>query len=123
MRSDWLYLTDIVEAVDAIEAFICGVDVERFVRDDLVRSAVLHKLTVIGEAAARVSMPLRTRFAEVPWSDIVGFRNIAVHAYFSVDWSIVWQAAASDAPELRKQVAEILQTTFPDFNPDFPLGR
>ena len=28
MRSDWLYLTDIVEAVDAIEAFICGVDVD-----------------------------------------------------------------------------------------------
>jgi uncharacterized protein with HEPN domain len=123
MRSDRLYLTDILEAVDAIEAFICGVDVERFVRDDLVRSAVLHKLTVIGEAAARVSMPLRARFAEVPWSDIVGFRNIAVHAYFSVDWRIVWQAATSDAPELRKQVAEILRTTFPDVNSDFTLGR
>jgi uncharacterized protein with HEPN domain/predicted nucleotidyltransferase len=104
MRSDRLYLTDIVEAVDAIEAFICGVDVERFVRDDLVRSAVLHKLTVIGEAAARVSMPLRTRFAEVPWGDIVGFRNIAVHAYFSVDWSIVWQAAASDAPSCENRL-------------------
>ena len=83
MRSDRLYLVEIVEAAEAIETFIRGVDAERFVRDDLVRSAVLHKLTVIGEAAARVSMPLRARFAEVPWSGIVGFRNIAVHAYFA----------------------------------------
>lgn len=114
MRSDRLYLVDMVEAAEAIETFIRGVDAERFVRDDLVRSAVLHKLTVIGEAAARVSMPLRARFAEVPWSDIVGFRNIAVHAYFSVDWRIVWQAASSDAPQLREQIADILRTAFPD---------
>ena len=114
MRSDRLYLVDIVEAADAIAAFIHGVDAEHFQRDDLVRRAVLHKLTVIGEAAARVSMPLRVRFTEVPWSDIVGLRNIAIHAYFSVDWQIVWQTALSDTPKLRKQIAEILQTAFPD---------
>lgn len=73
---------------DAIAAFIHGVDAGYFPRDDLARSAVLHKLTAIGEAAARVSMPLRARFTEVPWSNVVGFRNIAIHAYFSVDWRI-----------------------------------
>ncbi len=117
MRSDRLYLADIVEAADAIAAFIYGVDAEHFLRDDLVRSAVLHKLTVIGEAAARVSMPLRARFTEVPWSDIVGFRNIAIHAYFSVDWQIVWQAASWDTPQLREQVAKILRTVVPDPGP------
>jgi uncharacterized protein with HEPN domain len=114
MRSDRLYLVDIIEATDAIAAFISDVDAEGFLNNDLVRSAVLHKLTIIGEAAARVSMPLRARFPETPWSDIVGFRNIAVHAYFSVDWQIVWQTASSDTPQLREQVVRILQTTFPD---------
>jgi len=117
MRSDQLYLVDIVEAADAIAAFIHGVDAEHFLRDDLVRSAVLHKLTVIGEAAARVSTPLRACFSEVPWRDIVGFRNIAVHAYFSVDWRIVWQAASWDTPQLREQVAEILRTVVLDPEP------
>ena len=114
MRSDRLYLVDIIEAADAIAAFISGVDVEHFPNNDLVRSAVLHKLTVIGEATARISMPLRTRFPETPWADIVGFRNIAVHAYFSVDWQIVWQTASSDTPQLREQAARILQAAFPD---------
>jgi uncharacterized protein with HEPN domain len=42
----------------------------------------------------------------------VGFRNIAVHAYFVVDWSIVWETATQDAPRLQRQVLEILKTEF-----------
>jgi uncharacterized protein with HEPN domain len=76
--------------------------------DDLVRSAILHKLTVIGEAAVRVSAELKARHPEVPWGDIVGFRNIAVHAYFSVDWGIVWVTATEEVPQLESQVRAIL---------------
>lgn len=110
MRRDELYLSDIVEATDSINAFLSGRSREDFLTDDLVRSAVLHKLTVIGEAAARLSAELRARHTDIEWSDIVGFRNIAVHAYFAVDWAIVWVAATQDAPRLRRQVAEILST-------------
>jgi uncharacterized protein with HEPN domain len=42
----------------------------------------------------------------------VGFRNIAVHAYFAVDWSIVWVTATQDAPQLRQQVSKILAAEF-----------
>jgi len=108
MRSDDLYLTDILQAADAIAGFVKGIDEVRFVGDDLVRSAVLHKLTVIGEAAARVSGELRQAHPAVPWADIVGFRNIAVHAYFSVDWRLVWNAAVSDAPALKRDIVAIL---------------
>jgi uncharacterized protein with HEPN domain len=66
MRSDALYLADIVQAADAIARFVEGMDEPRFVGDDLVRSAVLHKLTVIGEAAARVSGDLRQSHPDVP---------------------------------------------------------
>ena len=110
MRRDELYLSDIVEAADSINAFLSERTREDFLRDDLLRSAVLHKLTVIGEAAARLSAEFRARHTEVEWADIVGFRNIAVHAYFAVDWSIVWVAATQDAPRLKRQVAEILST-------------
>lgn len=107
MRSDALYLADIVQAADAIARFVLGMDEDRFVGDDLVRSAVLHKLTVIGEAAARVSSDLRHSHPELPWADIIGFRNIAVHAYFSVDWRLVWNAAIADAPALKREMEAI----------------
>ena len=110
MRRERLYLTDILEASDAISAFVAGCSKDAFFESELIRSAVLHKLTVIGEAAARVTANLRLEQPEVPWSDVVGFRNIAVHAYFAVDWSIVWIAATEEVPKLRRQVAEILKS-------------
>lgn len=108
MRREELYLTDIVEAADTIQRFIEGVQREDFVDDELRRSAVLQKLIVIGEAAARLPKEFTECHPEVEWADIVGFRNIAVHEYFSVNWSIVWVAATQDAPDLRRKVAEIL---------------
>lgn len=38
----------------------------------------------------------------------MAFRNIAIHEYFAVDWTIVWNAATVDAPALHEQVAKIL---------------
>ncbi len=82
MRRESLYLTDIVEAADHIAEFIAGADSEQFRKSELLRSAVVHKLSVIGEAAARVSGDLRARNPQVPWPQIIAFRNILVHAYF-----------------------------------------
>jgi uncharacterized protein with HEPN domain len=108
MRPDRLYLEDIVAAADAIVAFVSGRDASAFAADDIVRSAVLFKLIVIGEAASKVSPELRARLVDVPWQDVVGFRNVAVHAYFGVDWDIVWTTATEDIPPLRERVASLL---------------
>lgn len=70
MRSNDLYLSDIVQAADSIAQFVTGMDEEQFVGNDLVRSAVLHKLAVIGEAAARTSSELRQSYPDIPWADI-----------------------------------------------------
>jgi uncharacterized protein with HEPN domain len=68
-------------------------DFESFQSSEMMRSAVVQKLAIIGEAAAQVSEALRSRHPEVPWPQIVAFRNILVHAYFGVDWAEVWRAA------------------------------
>lgn len=105
MRSDALYLADILDAIEAIERFIIGFDEARFLADELVQSAVLHKLSIIGEAAARLSDITRRSMPEIPWKEIIGFRNIAVHAYFSVDWRIVFITVVDDLPVLKQLVA------------------
>ena len=112
MRRDALYLSDVIAAADAIERFIVGYTRETFVSNELVQSAVLQKLIVIGEAAARISTDLRNKRGEVEWADIIAFRNIAVHAYFAVDWSIVWVAATHDAPLLKQRIARVLAEEF-----------
>jgi len=106
-------LADIVEAAQAIRLFLTKLDRpdrEDFVKNDLVRSAVLQKLTVVGEAAARVSEQTTTGHPEIPWRQARGMRNLPVHAYFSVDWDIVWTTATESVPRLETQIARILES-------------
>ena len=66
MRREELYLRDIVEAAGHIAVFIAGLDFARFEESELVRSAVAQKLSIIGEAAARISDDLKSRYPELP---------------------------------------------------------
>lgn len=109
MRREQLYLQDILDACDIIQAFLEGLDAPTFLASELHKAAILQKLTVVGEAAARLSQAFRETHLQVEWRDIIAFRNIAVHAYFAVQWDIVWATANDDVPVLRHQVMEILQ--------------
>ncbi len=112
MRREELFLRDIVEAADHIGQFIAGLDRLGFQRSELVRSAAVQKLALIGEAAAHLSVELQARYPEVPWQKIVAFRNILVHAYFGLDWDEVWRAASRESPDLRHQIESILRAEF-----------
>src|SRR5688572_27306279 len=112
MRREELYLRDIVEAAGHIADFIEGLELSLFRQSELVRSAVVQKLTIMGEAAARVSEDLKARHPVIPWSEIVAFRNILVHAYFGIDWAVVWLAVTKQVPELRDQIVAVLLAEF-----------
>jgi uncharacterized protein with HEPN domain len=114
MRREALYLADILEAADAVSRFVKDVEREDFFADEMRQSAVLQKLIIIGEAAARLPIDFRERHSEVEWVDIVGFRNIAVHEYFAISWSIVWITAVEDVPRMQRKIARILAEEYPE---------
>jgi uncharacterized protein with HEPN domain len=115
MPTDELYLQDIVKSIDDVERFLNGVEEAKFLADEILQNAVLMKLVIIGEASARLSNETRARYSEIEWKSIIGFRNISVHAYFSVKWSIVWETATNDLESLRETVKKVLKNEFPDF--------
>jgi uncharacterized protein with HEPN domain len=112
MRHEKLYLADIVEAAQAIERFLMGQDFNEFEQNEMLNSAILQKMTIIGEAAARLPKEFTARFPDIPWVDIVGFRNIAVHEYFAIRWDIAWVAATEDVPALKEKIEKILMEEF-----------
>jgi hypothetical protein len=79
---------------------------------------------VIGEAAARLTTAFGEAHPVVEWRDVVGFRNIAVHAYFAVNWEIVWVTATEDVPMLRDAMAAFSprNTATTDREASFPPG-
>lgn len=75
MRREELYLADMLEAADAIGRFLLESERHSFIADDLLRSAVLHKLAIIGEGAARLPDAFRARHPEIEWGDIVASQH------------------------------------------------
>ena len=99
-------------------AITAGTSEEVFLNDEVLSAAVLHHLTVMGEAISRLSPEIRERYPEVPWHQIVAVRNRIVHAYFDLDWQILWNAAMDDIPQLHQQITRILESEFPESEPD-----
>ena len=56
---------------------------------------------------------LRKHHAAVPWRQIIAVRNRIAHAYFDLDWQILWDATIEDIPALRRNVSRILALEFP----------
>ncbi len=113
-RRDSSFLKDVLLACAKVDAIVAGASEAKFLADEVFQAAVLHHLTVIGEAVHQLTPALCERHPEVPWRQIVSVRHRIVHAYFDLDWQILWGAATDDLPQLRLQIAEILKKEFPD---------
>ena len=66
MRDPRLYLKDILDAMDAIEKFVEGMEFDEFKRDDKTSSAVIRKFEIIGEATKNVLSSLKQRHPDIP---------------------------------------------------------
>ena len=68
---------------------------------DMTRSrALVNCFTEIGEAARTLSDTARARVGPFPWRDIIGLRNIIVHAYWNVDFRRLVRVVRVNLPAL-----------------------
>ena len=111
MRNYRLYLKDIFEAMGAVQTFVEGMDFDLFVEDDKTTSAVVRKLEIIGEAAKNVPETIRQKYPQVPWRNMAGMRDRIIHAYFAVDYVVVWDTLKIDIPPLQPIIEQILKDT------------
>jgi len=101
-------LLDIKEAIEHIEKYAKrGKD--EFEKEELVQYWIIYHLQIIGEAATRLSLDFRRSHPDIPWSKIIGMRNILVHKYFGIDISIVWTVVEHDLPILKQNINKMLK--------------
>jgi uncharacterized protein with HEPN domain len=111
-RSAVAYLSDILDASDAIRDVLSGVDLASYQDARAIRSAVEREFIIIGEAVSSLGRVAPDMLEGIPHARmIVGFRNLLTHDYAAVDDETVYALAQSDLPELRRACAALLERT------------
>lgn len=68
--------------------------------DEPLADALLHLISVIGEAANNVSLGTRFEIGGIRWADVVSMRNRLIHGYFDINLDIVWATVQDNLPSL-----------------------
>lgn len=96
------FLSDIIQACDAISEHIRGVDIERYLAQQMVRDAVERRMFIAGEAVNQLRKlePLEIHTLGAVHR-IITVRNILGHSYFAVGNALVWEIAVEHIPRRR----------------------
>ncbi len=70
---------------------------------------MIRKFEIIGEAARHVPDWIRERYSDVPWGSMIGMRNRLIHAYFGIDYRLVWDTIKVEFPKVKPQLLKILE--------------
>lgn len=104
------YLRHILTEADYLMAQSGSLSAAEFMSDETLRRAFVRSLEIIGEASKKVPDQFREQYPAVEWRAMAGMRDRLIHDYFGVDYDLVWDIAQKRIPELRAQVASILES-------------
>jgi uncharacterized protein with HEPN domain len=107
MRRTEERLRDILDAIEAIERY-ANQGRSAFEDQELIQVWIVHHLQIIGEATNALPDDLTGLYPQIPWVQVVAFRNIVVHEYFRVSLNLVWSIVINDLPMLKDQVGQVL---------------
>ena len=94
------YLWDMLDSARETTELMQGFTLKMLLADARTRRALERTLEVRGEAASRVSAPMRDAHADIPWTKIIGQRNVIAHGYAVIDYGRLFQTVTSDLPRL-----------------------
>jgi len=95
-----MLLRDIAREASSIVSMVDAHSLQEILPIPYAFEALLRRLTVIGEAARRVSADRQHELPEIPWRAMGDMRNFVVHAYHRVDHAVIWRTAKEEVPRL-----------------------
>lgn len=114
MKNNLVYLEQIIDYIDQVNAYVNGIDYEDFEKNPMVQDAVIRKIEQIGEAAKRLSETFWERYRGIlPLAEAVSTRNRLIHQYDDIDIRIVWNTVQGDLPKLKAQLADFITGRHP----------
>jgi uncharacterized protein with HEPN domain len=100
-------LWDMLDSSRAVMAFTQGRCLADLLADRMLRSAVERGLEIVGEAARNVSIETRKNNPDIPWTSIIGLRNIIAHEYGEIRYEKLWGICIDRLPPLVRRLEDL----------------
>lgn len=105
MKTDKIYIANILDCIAKIEEFTNQVTEAEFLSHKMMQSATILQLALIGEEANKISAISKEKIT-LPWREIIGFRNMIIHEYLNLELEIVWKTIQDDIPLLKEKLSK-----------------
>ena len=109
---DRLRLLDMRDAAEKARRVASGRKRDEIDENEMLELALVRAVEVIGEAANHVSEETRALAPDIDWGDIVGMRNNLVHAYWKINYDVLWDAITNKLPPLVTALNRLIEAKF-----------
>ncbi len=100
-KDDLVYIKHIDEALDRISEFTAGKTLDDINSNFMLSFAIIRAFEIMGEASTKIFKVFKDAHPELPWKNMIGFRNRLIHNYFDVDTAVVWRTIEEKLPDLK----------------------
>ena len=109
-RDPRAFLSDVIEAGQAILQAVDGINFDDYCNSRLIRSSVEREFITIGEALTQLAQRDPILLGEIEQApQIISFRNKLTHEYTVINHQLVWGVIQSDLAELIEHCRQLLQ--------------
>lgn len=106
---DRIRISHMLEAAESALGFCAGKSFQDLHNDRQLSFAIVRALEIVGEAASQLPADFRESNADIPWREIITMRNKLIHAYFDINFDIVWSTLTHDLPALIPMLKKIVE--------------
>lgn len=101
-------LMDMLEAGRTAVATVAARDAAALRADYVLTLGLVKCLEIVGETAACLSPEFREHHPDLPWAATIGMRNRLVHAYYEINYDLIWKTLTEDLPPFLERIQDLL---------------
>ena len=105
-----LFIKDIIASMESIEEFVGDMTLDELETNEMASSAVIRKFEIIGEAVKHIPNKIKEEHKGIQWKSMAGMRDRLIHAYFGIDYKLVWAAIKNEIPKLKPKLKKLLSS-------------